>query len=53
MNCVDPIDGLSYREIETQTLRGAYAKAVKDGTRLGKFVKRKKKGEARCRTSST
>lgn len=42
MNCVDPIDGLSYREIEKQTFRGAFAKAVADKTRLGKIAKRKK-----------
>ena len=29
MNCVDPIDHQPYRDMEKQTLRGAYARAIK------------------------
>ena len=52
MNCVDPIDGQSYREIEKQTFRGAFARYVANGTR-GRIAKRRKGAKDRCRTSST
>lgn len=39
MNCVDPIDHQPYRDLEKQTLRGAYAKALKGNRALRKAAK--------------
>jgi len=39
MNCVDPIDHQPYRDIEKQTLRGAYAKAIWGNRALRKRMK--------------
>lgn len=40
MNCPDPIDHESYREIEKETLRGAYAKAIKNNAGLRRRIKK-------------